>query len=319
MQKDFDVLCQGGLYAELLAWVDRYPNAGDGIFAKAANWTGGGMAANAAEAITHLGGKVALISITGDDAIGERSVEQLRKAGVNVEYVLRRKNHTSPIVLLMIDPLLRRAGLVLSMGSDAELEANEIPDELILSSKVFFTDMASNETSLKLAQRAKALGLIIAFDMQMTEVHTNLSGLNRSIMSFFEIVDYYFADSENFLTWTGENNIYSGCRKLLGQYPQKTLIITRGIEGSIIANSKDVIEIPAFNVSVIDNIGAGDAYHGAFLYSHLILGWDLRTAGLFASATAAISCTKSGARDGLPNMTQVLSFINEKKLEMNIN
>lgn len=317
MDKSIGILCEGSLDAELLAWVDRYPAAGDAIYAKEVKWTGGGMAANASHAIARLGGRVALITYTGEDTFGEGCINQLRQAGVNVDYILRRKGKPTPIILLMVNPSIQRAGLVMGSDSSAEVRSGEIPDDFIRSYSVFYTDLFSNENSLLLAQRAKALGLTIGFDMQMTEAHANKAGLNNRIQQLFTITDFYFADMENFLTWTGENSIESGCGKLLKQYPQKTLIITKGPEGSIIAHADKFIEIPAFKMPVVDSIGAGDAYHGAFIYSHVILGWDLQSAGLFSSATAALSCLQSGARDGLPTMNEVLAFLHEKNVPIN--
>jgi len=314
MLKKFDFLCLGNLSVELLAWVDRYPGAGDGIRAEKTKWTGGGMAANLAQAVARLGGKVALTSVMGDDPIGDQAVDHLRQAGVDVEYVFRREGLFSPMVVLMVDPELRRAGLVLGVPKEAILKTWEIPDTLLKSSRIFFTDMAPPETSIPVAKRAKEFGLVVAYDMQMTEAHLNIPGLNDNIDKLFEISDYYFADQENFLTWTGERDLFAGCQKLLEVHPKKTLVITKGAEGSVIGTSVGMIEIPAFQVPVVDTIGAGDAYHGAFLFAHLILGWELEAAGLFASAAAALSCTQAGARDGLPTMAQVMTLLDENKI-----
>jgi sugar/nucleoside kinase (ribokinase family) len=316
MPNKFDCLCFGSFSVELLAWVDRYPGAGDGIHAEKAKWTVGGMAGNLAQAVARLGGKVALASVMGDDPIGDQAVEQLRQTGVDVEYVYRREGLISPVVVLMINPELKRAGLVLGVDQAAKLKTGEIPDTLLKSSCIFFTDMQPPETSFQVAKRAKELGLVVAFDMQMTEAHMNIPGLNKHIDRHFEITDYYFADQENFLTWTGERDLHTGCEKRLEVYREKTLVITNGIEGSLIATAEGMIEIPAFEVPVVDTIGAGDAYHGAFLYAHLILGWELEVAGLFASASAALSCTRAGARDGLPDMAQVMALLNENGFEL---
>ena len=101
------------------------------------------------------------------------------------------------------------------------------------------------------------------------------------------------------------------CRYL--PYPHLTVFVTRGGAGSLIATSARVTPIPAFPVAVVDSIGAGDALHGAFLYTHVILGWQLEQAGLFASAAAALSCTQAGARAGLPDMGQVIAFLRERR------
>ena len=309
MNKNFDILCQGSLCTEVLAWVERYPGAGDGIIADSIKWTGGGMAANAASAIALLVGRVTLLSTTGDDYYGHESLKKLRENGVNIDFLVQRRNHSSPIVILMIDPSLKRAGLVLPMERDLELKIEDVPDEVFQTNKVFFTDMHPLETSVELTRKAKRFGLVIAMDMQMTEAHTNLPGLNEKITEMFDMTDYFFADEENFLNWTGYSRIEPACKTLFDLYPNKILVITRGKEGSWIITNQRAIEIPIFQVPVVDSIGAGDAYHGAFLYAHLVLNMSLHDAGLFASATAALSCMKSGARDGLPDFKTVQNFL----------
>ncbi len=318
MAKRFDILCQGSLCTELLAGVGRYPQAGDAIMADSIQWTSGGMAANTAAAVARLGGRVAFLSASGDDHFGCQAREELHKTGVNVDFMVQRQNKPSPIVILMVNPSLQRAGLVLNMDSQYQLKGEDVPDEIIQSSKIFYTDLHPVETSIALAVRAKGFGLKVAFDMQMTETHLNSPGYNQRIDDLFELTDYFFADEENFLDWTGAENAIEGCNSLLARHSEKTLLITRGKQGSLIANSSGIIEIPAFLVPVIDTIGAGDAYHGAFMVAHLVFGLDLRDAGLFASATSAISCMNAGARDGLPDRRSVLDFLRERHVSINL-
>ena len=89
-----------------------------------------------------------------------------------------------------------------------------------------------------------------------------------------------------------------------------TLLITQGSDGSVIATQKRTIEINAFPINIVDSIGAGDAYHATFLYTHIALGWSLKKACIYGSAAAALSCTKAGARDGLPTLKEIDTFVN---------
>lgn len=307
----YDVVALGHTTREMLAWVDRYPEAGDGIFAEQVLWTGGGMAGNLVQTVARLGGKAALATALGDDVTGDQTIEQLQKAGVDTSYILRRQNAVSPVTVLMVNPALERAGLVTDLPPDLKIRGDEVPDELLLSARLFFTDMEPAEPAIEVAQRAKSLGVPIAFDMQLAPHHANLSGHSENIAQMYVISDYFFADEENFLFWRDQENIKEAISGVLDEHPELTIVITRGSSGSLIATAAKMIEIPAFDVEVVDTIGAGDAYHGAFLYTHLSLGWDLEAAGLFSSATAALSCTKAGARDGLPNMEQVKIFLSE--------
>ena len=84
--------------------------------------------------------------------------------------------------------------------------------------------------------------------------------------------------------------------------------ISIGIK-NLIVHQKTLDEINVFPVNIVDSIGAGDAYHATFLYTHIALGWSVKKACIYGSAAAALSCTKAGARDGLPTLEEIDSFV----------
>ncbi len=65
---------------------------------------------------------------------------------------------------------------------------------------------------------------------------------------------------------------------------------------------------PAFASEVVDTTGAGDAFHGAFAWA-LVQGHDDRACARIASAVAALSCRKLGARGALPSRDELESFL----------
>lgn len=304
----FDLVALGSLSRELLVYADRFPAAGDAIRASS-EWTSGGMAGNLAHAVARLGGRVAMVSAIGADLAGDDVVQQLAGAGVYTEFVFRRPNLPSPTVILIVNPDLQRAGLVLDEATHLTLQPEEVPDELLLASRVFFTDLTPPVASLALSERAHRLGRPVAFDMQMAMSHVNLTGYNEYIGQMFAMADYYFADRENFMLWRGEMNFERALAMAQSERPETCFVITQGGQGALIAWRQKRVHVPAFPVQVADTIGAGDAFHGAFLYGHLSLGWELESVGRFASAVAALSCTRAGARAGLPDFPAVKAFL----------
>lgn len=309
--KRFDIVALGSLYRELLAWVDRFPGAGDGIYARESVWTAGGMAANLVHAVARLGGRTALICALGDDSIGDDLIAELQRAGVNTDGVLRRAGRASATCILTVNPEYERAGLILDIPTLATLQPDEIPDSSLLAARVFFTDLAPPFTAIETARRAARLGVPVAFDLQMALQRTNWLDQADDVSGLFAVTNYFFADEENFLLWRDVSTLEDAVHDALNDSPDATLVITRGLEGSLIATSSETISVPAFPVEIIDSIGAGDAYHGAFLYAHLSLGWRLRSAGLFASAVAALTCRGAGARNAAPDTEQAHRFLDE--------
>ena len=66
--------------------------------------------------------------------------------------------------------------------------------------------------------------------------------------------------------------------------------------------------IPPFPVEPLDTTGAGDVFHGAFIYG-LLQKWNLEDVIRFSHAVAAIKCTQIGARRGIPTLSEVQEFL----------
>lgn len=90
------------------------------------------------------------------------------------------------------------------------------------------------------------------------------------------------------------------------------VIQTLGERGAfVMVKDGQSFTVPSFPVRVVDTTGAGDGFHGGFVYA-LSRGYALREAVIFASAVAALKCTKLGGQSGLPPFKQVQGFLSER-------
>lgn len=90
------------------------------------------------------------------------------------------------------------------------------------------------------------------------------------------------------------------CHKMLRKYNLKYVILTAGSAFSSIYSPDEQSTIPTPKVEVVDTVGAGDSFSGAFVYS-LLTGKSLREAHQIAVETAAFVCTREGAWPSYPN------------------
>jgi sugar/nucleoside kinase (ribokinase family) len=69
-------------------------------------------------------------------------------------------------------------------------------------------------------------------------------------------------------------------------------------------------QFPAFRVDVVDTLGAGDTFHGAFALM-LAEGVDIRMAVRFSAAAAAIKCANRERAGilGAPSRAEVDAFL----------
>ena len=87
----------------------------------------------------------------------------------------------------------------------------------------------------------------------------------------------------------------------------------RGPRGTIwLDEHQDLQETPAFPVHTVDTLGAGDVFHGAFALA-ITEGQQLRQALRFASAAAALKCTRFGGAFAAPQRAEVEALLSQKR------
>ena len=69
-------------------------------------------------------------------------------------------------------------------------------------------------------------------------------------------------------------------------------------------------ETPAFPVHTVDTLGAGDVFHGAFALA-ITENQGLRDALRFASAAAALKCTRHGGAFAAPQRAEVEQLLSQ--------
>jgi fructokinase len=94
--------------------------------------------------------------------------------------------------------------------------------------------------------------------------------------------------------------INGGVEELLERYNLRFVACTRGSEGSLLYDGKQVVEQPGLKVSVRDTIGAGDSFTAAVTLG-LLAGWDTKRIGDVANRVAAFVCSCAGATPPLPD------------------
>lgn len=93
----------------------------------------------------------------------------------------------------------------------------------------------------------------------------------------------------------------------IGKKTLAPIIVTAGELGSIVYNGTDMTHIPAYEVTPVDTLGAGDVYRGAFTYG-IIRGWDIIKCATFGNFVAGLQCTKLGNVAAIPSKEEMLVF-----------
>jgi ribokinase len=92
----------------------------------------------------------------------------------------------------------------------------------------------------------------------------------------------------------------------------RRVVVTLGGEGALACDQAAALHFPAFPVEVVDTTAAGDAFSGALAVG-IAAGGTLEQAIPLAAAAAALTCTKRGAQDSLPDRKDVERFLQSQR------
>jgi sulfofructose kinase len=297
------ILCAGIAVQDIIMRVENFPAPGTKISASEFIVTGGGCAANAAVTIARLGGRVAFAGPLGgaNDDVSTRILTDLKAEGIDTNGAVRVDGGSASVSLILLDAkgektIATRRGLKLgnALPADAAKLAADV-DAVLVDNR--FPEFV---TAVCRAARLRRIPVVIDLD-QATRPDDPLLALGTHVIS----------SAEALRGSTGLDDYGAGLKRL-AEHVSGFLAVTDGPNGIYWLDQDSVRHVPAFNVNVIDSLGAGDAFHGAFALA-LPEGRDLQGAIRFASATASLKCTKFGGASGAPPRAEVEAFLRERR------
>ncbi|MGB7259250.1 MAG: PfkB family carbohydrate kinase [Pseudolabrys sp.] len=298
-RKNPAILCSGIAVHDIVMRVEEFPAPGTKVSAADFILTGGGCAANAAVAIARLGGDARFTGPLGgsNDEISTRIVDDLAAEGIDCGGVVRVPDGTASVSLILLDrdgekTIATRRGVNLADVLPAD------PQKLVADADAVLVDNRFPEfvSAVCTAAHARKIPVVIDLD-RATSLDDPLLALGTHVV----------ASSEAARGTTGLDD-YGAALKKLRKHLKCFLAITDGPNGVYWLENDNVRHMPAFRIKAIDSLGAGDVFHGAFTYC-LAQGRDLVETIRFASAAAAIKCTRFGGTTGAPRHDEVEDFL----------
>ncbi len=295
------VTCVGIAALDLVFRVDAHPTAPGKYRAEERREVGGGVAANASVAVSALGGDAAFIGCVGDDPTGDRIVAGLEVAGVDVGAVRRVEGGTSPLSSVLVDPPGER--LVVNHASpDLFDRGRPVAGDEIAGTDAVLVDMRWPAGAVPALEAARGAGVPAVVDCD----HDPTINRGREILAAATHVVFSLPTLAAF---TGVETPEDALRRC-GDHTDAWVAATAGDDGVHWLQDGALRHLPAFAVDVVDTLGAGDVFHGAFVLA-LVEGRPIETALRFASAAAALKCTRAGGRAGIPDRREVDAMLSE--------
>jgi ribokinase len=296
----FDVIGIGGATVDHLNVVDHFPEKDEKVVPKWSSIQGGGQAANAIACLARLGAKTSFIGTVGEGALGQCTIDTLKDEGVDTDCIVVQDGKAPALSSIIIEEKVGSRTIIADRGDLEHIEIRDDMYEKIKNSKIVHSDAHFPEQNLELIKFARKNGVKVCVD---AEPHTPNSE------EFVHHADILIV-SRRFV----EEKFHHDYEKALEDFVDmgaEIVVITLGKYGAIgmTKEEKECITVNEYPVDkVVDTTGAGDVFHGAFLYGYL-QGWDIKKSMRFGNVCAGLKCKKIGGRLGMPTLEEAMKHL----------
>lgn len=301
--KPFDAVGFGLNAVDHLIVVPEYPAFDTKIRLLEHKQSAGGQTATTMVALRRLGLKTAYAGRFGSDPEGLFGFQTLKDDDVNVDFAEIVEGARNQIAFITIDARSGERTIVWDRDDRLAYKPEEAPAEFGSMGRVLHLDAHDPPACVRVAQAARASGTIVSADID------NVYG---GLPELLPLIDIMIGSKEFPRRVTDIADERTALIELKARYGCALVGMTIGAAGAVVYNDGSFIESPGFEApgGCRDTTGAGDAFHGGFLYG-LLTGENIETSLKLGNAVAAIKCSALGARTALPTKSELEAFLND--------
>lgn len=295
----------------------------------------GGSPLNIAVGAQRLGLRTALLTAVGDDKVGDFILDFLRREGVDVSFIPRKRGARSSAVVLGIEPP-DRFPLVFyrDNAADAQLTIDDVqaaPIDRCAALEVSGTGLArepARSATFFAVERARAAGATVTLDLDFrADQWHDPRAYGVVVRSLLPMVDVAIGTEEEInaamlerasdVTITHQQvsaptvrgDVDANVRAILSApVGPRLVLVKRGAAGATLHHrSGEVVPVPGFPVEVMNVLGAGDAFAAGYLYGRA-QGWDDVRSARLGNACGAIVVTRHGCANFMATLPEALAI-----------
>lgn len=293
-------LCVGHAAYDITLTVPNFPKENTKVRIGESVECGGGAAANAAYLLAKWGMDTSFAGAVGNDLYGEKIQEEFRQIGVDMTYleVTDAFRTTTSYVLANQENGSRTIVVSRSKEQGSNIPNIDKPFDVIL-----VDGEEENLSREVLLQNPEAISVIDA------------GNLKKPIVALCPLVKYLVCSQDFAEEYTNQKIDLDKIESVIPIYEQlvcdfqNTVVITLGSKGSFTKTDQYYL-IPGLSVKAVDSTAAGDIYHGAFTY-FISNGYSLLESMKLANIAGALSVTKVGGKNSMPELEEVLKLGNQ--------
>ena len=264
-------------------------------------------------AARNMGLDVAALGTVGDDFQGRMLLDILNDAAVDTTALLIPPESTTTTVLALTDSEAGEHVFLGKYGEGAQIIFTEAAHaRLSAADAVFIPGYTLVEARLS-GLVAGVFNWLARYDRRLYfDVGPFSQELSRAqVAQVLGLSDALLLTEDEVPFVAGGERGLDACRRLCQRYPQLTIVLKLADAGCRILSRGIDLVCPGFAVDVVDTVGAGDAFAGAYIWADLN-GYSALECGTIANAMGAASVAKTGAGRNAPSCAEVQSLLDRE-------
>jgi len=294
----------GSINMDLVVRTPRLPVPGETLTGHTFFTVPGGKGANQAVACARLGVPTRMVGRVGDDGFGEQLRASLRGYGVNDAGVLTTPG-PSGVAVIAVDDAAENT-IVIVPGANGAVSVADVArlEQALSDVRVLLLQLeVPLDAVIAAARAARDRGVVVILDPAPAQA------LPEELYTLADIITPNESEAAILtgLTVADDAGAAEAARVLLARGARRA-IIKLGARGALVADSSGERLAPAYAVTPVDTVAAGDAFNGG-LAAALSEGRSFDEAVRWGLATGALSVLKSGAQPSMPERSELMRFL----------
>ena len=297
------VLCIGHSSWDITVPVEDYPIENTKYRYNEKYAAGGGPAGNAAYLLGKWGVDTVIATSIGSDDFGTKIKKEFQEVNVNTDYIETSYDKDTSFSFILVN---KKNGYrtVFNVATEhpplKKLSYEFTPDIVFVDGH----DYGASQNAL--SKFPHAISVIDA-----GRVTQELIELCKYIK--YIVCSKGFAETVTGLKFDFNNpqslvNVYT---KLQNKYPNANIVVTLEEHGALYQVNNQIKIMPGLKCNALDTTGAGDIFHGAFVYG-LANNFDMEKIITLANIAGGLSVQKMGSRLSIPTLSEVLDYYTKK-------
>lgn len=289
-----DVVGVGINATDTIIRLPHFPARDSKVEIVSAEMKSGGQVASAMVACRLWGLRARYVGKIGDDAAGEFQRDELARERVEAHWIVA-PGVASQMAYILVDERTGERTVLWKRDPKIALVPEDLRREWISGARILLVDGHDTAAATRAARWAREEKIVVVGDFD-----------NRyeGVEVLLECTDSVIASKDFPERLTGEKNLLKSLPEILADFKCRLTAATLGPEGVLAWDGARFFLCPGFRVNAVDTTGAGDIFHGAFLYG-LVQNWKVQEILEFSCAAAALNCEAMGARGGIATLEEI--------------